>query len=148
MEAQAVELPFHLKVEDLLKVEFVSEYLPSQSKPWTESIRISGATGVTLIRQTPGTAKPDTLHAKKDPQALIVLLKQFEDNGFFEKEVDLDPESKDPVRVLALNIPGHSNRVAVGGRYQYLLGTLLGAVRLAAGFSVPEALSKGFLKDL
>jgi hypothetical protein len=148
METTTLELPFHLKLEDLPKVEFACEYLPEPSKHWTESILISGMTGVTLIRNTPGAAKPDTLHAKQDPQAFITLLKYFEDNGFFEKEVDVDPESKEPLRYLSLSIPGQSNRVAVGGRYQYVLGTLMGALRMAAGISVPEALGRKFLKLL
>ena len=148
METPTIELPFQLKVEDLLKVDFACEYFPEQSKPWTESIRISGTTGVTLVRQNPGYVKPDTLHAKQDPQVLIALLKLFQDNGFFEKEVDVDPVSKDPIRYLALTIPGQSNRVAVGGRYTYVLGVLLGATRFAAGLSVPEALGRGYLSHL
>lgn len=148
METASVEMPFHLKSEDLLKVEFNCEYHPLPKKPWTESIRISGVTGVTLIRQLPDASKPDTLHGALDPQAFLSLLKMFEDSGFFEKEVDVDPDGKDPVRYLVLAIPGESNRVAVGGRYQIPLEKLLGALRLAAGFGVPEALGKGFLERL
>lgn len=88
------------------------------------------------------------MHAKQDPQALIALLKMFEDNGFFEKEVETDPEKKEPLRYLELKIPGQANRVAIGGRYSALLRNLSGALRLAAGFSVPEALGREFLKEL
>ena len=148
METQSVEIPFHLKPEDLFKVEFNCEYHPSPKKPWTESIRISGVTGVTLIRQSAASVKPDTLHGTQDPVAFITLLKMFEDEGFFEKEVDVDSESKDPIRYIALTIPGRSNRVAVGGRYLTPLGKLLGALRLVGGFGITEALGKGYLKDL
>jgi hypothetical protein len=148
VEAQFVELPFQLKPEDLLKVEFVCEYHPTPSKPWTEEIRISGITGITLTRHADGSAKTGLLHSKQDPQALIALLLYFQDNGFLEMEVNVDPDSKEPIRYIALNIPGRSNKVAIGGRYTYWLGTLMGALRLTAGFSIPEALGKGFFRQL
>lgn len=148
METQPIELPFQLKPQDLLNVEFTFEYFPPHSKAWSESIRLSGMTGTTLVRHVPGVGKPDTIHGKQDPQALVTLLKLYEDAGFFEKEVDVDVDNQAPLRFLSLAIPGRSNRVAIGGRYQYQLGSLLGAMRLAAGFSVPEALTNTFLHDL
>jgi hypothetical protein len=148
MDVKTIELPFQLKAEDLLKVEFNCEYRSSQKNPWTESIRISGATGVTLIRHPVPSEVPDSLHGKHDLQAFITLLKLFEDEGFFEMEVEEDPDNKDPIRFIALTIPGQSNRVAIGGQHHIPLVKLLGALRLTAGFSIPKALGKGFLERL
>ncbi len=148
METQTLELPFQLKAQDLLKVEFQCEYFPDPSKSWTEAIHISGVAGVTLLLAKPGVPKPDILHAKQDGPALIALLKYFEDNGFLEEEVEVDPTKNDPITYLSLFIPGQSNRVAIAGKESELLNQLFGAVKMTAGLSVPEALGKTFLQHL
>lgn len=148
MDAKAITIPFNLNPQDLLKVEFLCEYQPPGAKSWSEAVRISGVTGVALFRLNPDSPKTDSLVAKQNPQALITLLKIFEDRGFFESEANMDSLGTGSRRFISLSIPGQSNRVTVAGREVDQLNQLLGAVKFAAGISLPEALTKAYLQNL
>jgi hypothetical protein len=128
-------LPYHLKISELPVVEFGCEISSSNGEFGTETIRISGSTGITLSRMDSKTGKVSELRGKIDPHVLITLVGLFEEAGFMEADEESigDPEGM-KLEIVGME-SGESNR-------------LIGAVKLAAGLGVPEALQKRFLIHL
>jgi hypothetical protein len=141
-------LPFHLKISDLPMVEFGCEISSSKGEFGTETIRISGSTGVTLSRMDTKTGKVSELRGKIDPQALITLIRLFEETGFMEAEEENLGDPEGLKRTLALALPGRKKKVEIVGMESEESNRLIGAVKLAAGLGVPEALQRKFLNNL
>ena len=141
-------MPYQLKLTDLPSVEVVCRIESPKGEFGAEMIRISGATGVTLSHTDTKMGKASELHGKIDPQALVTLIRLFEESGFMESEEENHGESEGPKRTLTLVLPGRKKRTEIIGMELSEFNRLIGAIKLAAGLGVPEALQKKFLNHL
>jgi hypothetical protein len=147
MEQETLRLPFGLRLVDLPKVEIACEY--HDPKPGTGSKRLSfSVKGVKIVSQAGKEQPAEEISGKGYLEAIPSLLIRFEEEGFFEMDEDQVGDTEGPVRMLRLTLPGRSRTVKLTGIELAGIERLIGAVKLAAGFSVPEAQGKEFLKDL
>ena len=92
---------------------------------------------------------PKSLEKDCGPATVLRLLDLMEANGVMgmPERIGGEPKGRSQ-RVLGLNLPGRTKRIAVVEDGGFAINEIIGAVKLAAGQCLPEALNHRFFPNL
>lgn len=149
MAAQGMDLPFGLRQEELATVEVMYGFYSAKSGAGKQEISIRGNSRVSLY-MTRSRYDPPSIHEGKLDVAVVVrLLDLMEEKGFLGFQdhyaAEGDPHAR---RVLRLVLPHNTKTVMLDQPGFPAFEVVAGAVKLAAGLALPEALKHRFFPNL
>ncbi len=142
-------LPMSLSSEDLPKTEIVYAFYSAKTGAGVQEIHVHGTGEVVLRKTRSRTAEPETREGRIAPEAVVRLLELMEDQGFRGLE-DLYPAEGHPHarRMVSIAGPSLAKKVAADEPVCPEFERITGAISLAAGIAVPEALGHRFFPNL
>lgn len=147
-------LPSALGPEQLDQVELVYSFISPKTGAGRQEIHIKGTGAVQLLRTMAYDHPEQTIDAQAPRDATHRMLDVIEDGGFFALEDVYEQEPPHGGRlIIRVTLPGgHVKQVAVDvvpdHRPPHGFERAVGAIKLVAGLSTPEALHHRFLSTL
>ena len=144
-------LPFGItKDTPLDQVEVLLAFYSAKTGAGKQEITLRGDGLVRLfLTRSSQDKSPKILEGHCDPASILRLLDLMEGLGIFglpeEMPSDGHPHAR---RLLEVKLPGRFKRIALDEPGNYSIEQIIGAVKLAAGLCLPEALNHRFFPNL
>jgi hypothetical protein len=150
MTSQSEQIAFGLTVQDVSKVQILYGFYSAKTGAGKQEILISGDGTVRLyLTKSMYDTRPESRQGKVSTDVILRLLNVIEGENFFGLE-DHYPPTHDPHarRVLRMTLPNREKTVMVDEPRCPEFERVAGAVKLAAGIALPEALNQRFFPNL
>lgn len=144
-------LPFGFTQETPLeKVEILLAFYSAKSGAGKQEITLRGDGLVRLFfLKSVQDKAPKTLEGRCDFRAVLRLLDLMEGLGLFGLPEEIPSEGHPHARrLLEVHLPDRTKRIALDEPGNYAIEQMIGAVKLAAGQCLPEALNHRFFPNL
>jgi hypothetical protein len=142
--------PFGLTPETLADVELFYGFQSAKTGAGKQEIVIHGDGAVRLFfSQSRYDEEPQVREGRLPEEVVVRLLEVVEEQHLFHLEDHYPPEG--PSRggwIIRVDLPDKSKRVAVEGTHPPSFERVAGAIKLAAGLALPEALGGRFFPTL
>ena len=144
-------LPFGIDKQTALdKITITLEFFGAKTGAGTQRITLRGDGMARLdFARSVQDKHPKSLEKNCGPATVLRLLDFMESNGVMgmPERIGGEPKGRSQ-RVLELTLPGQTKRVAVVEDGGFAINEIIGAVKLAAGQCLPEALNHRLFPNL
>jgi hypothetical protein len=143
------KLPFGLKEDQLKEVEVMLGFYSAKTGAGKQEMSIDGTGKVKLFMTRVRDGEPETREGQVEKVVVVTLLDFLEGQEVLGMD-DVYPSDHDPHarRLIRVTLPGQVKNVALDEPGVPAFEQIFGAVRLACGVGMPEALNHRFFPNL